>query len=55
MLKLFVCIIAIVIYIFAFGNNLNKPSLIACMALYIIYTVIEVSVLTRILKEKKNA
>ena len=55
MLKLFVIAIAAVIYIFTFRENLNKPSLITSMALYIVYTVIEVSVLTRILKGKKNA
>ena len=54
-LKLFICIIAAVIYIFLFRKNLNKPALFACMGLYLVYTFIEVSVLTKLLKEKKNA
>ena len=55
MIKLFICVIAAVIYIFIFRTNLNKPSLFACMGLYLIYTFIEVSVLTKLLKKKKNA
>ncbi len=55
MVKLFICVIAALIYIFIFRKNLNKPSLFACMGLYLVYTFIEVSVLTKLLKEKKNA
>ena len=54
MVKLFVCIIAALIYIFMFRNNLNKPALFTCMGLYLVYTLIEVSVLTKMLKEKRN-
>ena len=52
--KLFVCIIAALIYIFMFRNNLNKPALFTSMGLYLVYTLIEVSVLTKLLKGKKN-
>jgi hypothetical protein len=55
MLKLFICAIAAFIYIFSFRNQLNKPALFACIALYFIYTLFEVSILTRLLKGKKNA
>ena len=55
MVKLFICIIAAIIYIFLFRKNLNKPALFGCMGLYLVYTFIEVSVLTKLLKEKKNA
>jgi Na+-transporting NADH:ubiquinone oxidoreductase subunit NqrE len=55
MVKLFICIIAALIYIFMFRNELNKPALFTCMGLYLVYTFIEVSVLTKLLKEKKNA
>ena len=55
MVKLFICIIAALIYIFMFRKNLNKPGLFTCMGLYLVYTLIEVSVLTKMLKEKKNA
>lgn len=55
MVKLFICVIAAMIYIFLYRKNLNKPALFTCMALYLVYTFIEVSVLTKLLKEKKNA
>ncbi|MFI5185165.1 MAG: hypothetical protein ACHQF0_00405 [Chitinophagales bacterium] len=55
MIKLFICLIAAVIYIFLFRKNLNKPALFVCMGLYLVYTFIEVSVLTKLLKKKKNA
>lgn len=54
MVKLFVCIIAALIYIFVFRDNLNKPALFTSMGLYLVYTFIEVSVLTKLLKGKKN-
>src|SRR5204863_9443973 len=54
MVKLFVCIIAALIYIFMFRNNLNKPALFTSMGLYLVYTFIEVSVLTKLLMAKKN-
>jgi hypothetical protein len=55
MLKLFICAIAAFVYIFSFRDQLNKPALFTCMGLYFIYTFFEVSILTRILKGKKNA
>ena len=55
MLKLLICALAAFIYIFSFRNQLNKPALFACIGLYFIYTMVEVSILTRLLKGKKNA
>ena len=55
MIKLFICVIAALIYIFLFRKNLNRPALFICMGLYLVYTFIEVSVLTKMLKEKRNA
>jgi hypothetical protein len=55
MLKLFICAAAAFIYIFSFRNQLNKPALLACIGLYFIYTLFEVSILTRLLKGKRNA
>jgi hypothetical protein len=55
MLKLFICAIAAFVYIFSFRDQLNKPALFTCVGLYFIYTFFEVSILTRILKGKKNA
>jgi hypothetical protein len=55
MIKLFICVIAALIYIFLFRKDVNRAALFTCMGLYLIYTFIEVSVLTKMLKEKKNA
>ncbi|MET0393750.1 MAG: hypothetical protein ABW019_11445 [Chitinophagaceae bacterium] len=43
------------IYIMATREKVNKPAIAICMFLYLVYTFLEVSVLTRMLKEKKNA
>jgi hypothetical protein len=55
MIKLFVCIIVAYIYIMSVKKDVNKPGLFVCMGLYIVYTVIEVSSVTRLLRKKKNA
>ena len=55
MLKLFACIIAAFIYISIYKSNLNKPALFVCMGLYLVYTFMEISILMKMLKQKKNA
>lgn len=55
MIKFFVCAGAAFIYIMAVKKNVNKPALFACMALYMIYSFIEISSLTKLLKQNKNA
>jgi ACR3 family arsenite efflux pump ArsB len=55
MIKLFVSIIAAFIYISIFKKQINKPALFICMGLYLIYTFLEVSILTKQLKLKSNA
>jgi hypothetical protein len=55
MLKLFVCIIAAFVYIAMYKSNLNKAALFICMALYLVYTFLEVASLTKLLKQRKNA
>jgi len=55
MIKLFVCVAAAFIYFTAAKPNINKPGLFVCMGLYVVYTVIEVSSLTKLLRKKKNA
>lgn len=54
MIKLFVCMIAAFIYISIYQKNVNKPALFTLMGLYLLYTFLEVSVLTKLLKEKRN-
>jgi Ca2+/Na+ antiporter len=55
MIKLFVCIVVAFIYFTSAKKNINKPGLFVCMGLYVVYTVIEVSSLTKLLRKKKNA
>jgi hypothetical protein len=53
-IKLFLCMIAAFIYIATYKKDLNKPALFTLMGLYLLYTFIEVSTLTRLLKLKGN-
>lgn len=55
MMKLFICIIAAFVYISMYKKDLNKPALFFCMGLYLVYTFLEVSVLMKLLKQKKDA
>lgn len=54
-LKFFICIIAALIYIMTFRKEINKPALFICMGLYLVYTFIEITSLTKSLKRKSNA
>jgi hypothetical protein len=54
MIKLFICMIAAFIYISIYQKNLNKPALFICMALYLVYTFMEVGVLMKLLRTKNN-
>lgn len=55
MIKFFTCLVAAFAYIMVVKKNVNKPALIICLGLYVVYTVIEVSSLQKLLKQKKNA
>jgi hypothetical protein len=54
-LKMLICLIAAFIYISTFQSEVNKPAIFGCMILYFVYTFVEVSILLRLSKEKKNA
>jgi hypothetical protein len=53
--KFFVIAVSAFIYIMMAGKNVNKPALVTCMFLYVVYTFIEVALLLKLLKKKKNA
>jgi hypothetical protein len=55
MIKFFLIAIAAFIYIMSVKKNINKPALMICMGLYIVYTFIEVTSLQKMMKQKKNA
>ena len=54
MFKLFICLIAAFIYIAIYKKGLNKPEFFACMGMYLVYTLLEVSILTRLLRKRPN-
>jgi len=53
--KLIVLVAVAVVYILSVKKNINKPALFACMGLYLLYTLLEVSGLMKLAKRKKNA
>lgn len=55
MIKFFICMVAAFAYIMMEKKNVNKPALIICMGLYLVYTFVEVSSLQKLLKQRKNA
>ena len=52
--KLFLCMIAAFVYIAINKRNLNKPAFFTCMGLYLVYTFLEVTSLTRLLRRKPH-
>lgn len=55
LLKMFVIVAAIFIYIYVTGGQVNKPALFTSMTIYLIYTSIEVIQLMKIARRKPNA
>jgi len=55
LLKMFVIIGGLFIYIYAFGGNVNIPGLFTAMALYLFYTSVEVIQLMKIARKKTDA
>jgi len=55
MIKFFICAIVAFVYIQITKKEVNKPALFICMALYLVYSFMEVSVLTKMLRNKPNA
>lgn len=53
--KMFACMIAVLIYVFLLRTKINKPGLFTAMGMYIVYTVVEVTTLTKLARNKKNA
>jgi hypothetical protein len=55
LVKLLVCMAAVLVYAMVVGNNINKGAIFTCMFLYFLYTFIEIRSLMRWNKERKNA
>ena len=55
LVKIFIVIIALAVYLFITKGKINKPSVFTAMGLYILYTFIEVKQLMKISRRKTNA
>jgi hypothetical protein len=55
MIKLFVCMVVVLLYALTAGKNINKGGLFASIFLYLVYTILEMRSLLRWNKERKNA
>jgi hypothetical protein len=55
LMKMFVIMGAILIYILVTGGEVNKPSILTSMAFYLLYTSIEVIQLMKIARRNPNA
>ena len=53
--KMFICMFAVLIYVFLFRNKMNRSGIFTAMSMYIIYTVAEVSALMKAARKKTNA
>jgi hypothetical protein len=54
MMKFFVFATVAFVYIFTYKKNINKPALLGCLALYILYTFFEIRTVLKQAK-RKNA
>jgi len=52
--KMMICLVTVFIYISIVGKGVNKGGIFGCMFLYLIYTTIEVIILMKLSKPKKN-
>ncbi len=52
--KLMACAVAAFIYILASGKSLNKPGLFVCMGLYLVYSLVEMRIIMKHSKQRKN-
>ena len=55
LLKMVIIMVAVIVYIFVTGGKVSKPTLFTAMALYFVYTSIEVTQLMKIARRKPNA
>lgn len=54
MIKMLFCAAAVIIYALIAKPNINKPALYVSMALYFVYSFIEVRMIFRLMKQQKN-
>jgi hypothetical protein len=52
--KMMICLITVFIYVIIVGKGVNKGGIFGCMFLYLLYTTLEVVILMKLSKQKKN-
>ena len=55
LLKMFVIVGAILVYIVALGGEVNKPSILTSLCIYLVYTFLEVVQLMKIARKNPDA
>ncbi len=55
LIKMFIIVVAIVIYILVMGGKTDKLSILTAMGIYIIYTAVEIVQLMKIARKKPDA
>jgi hypothetical protein len=53
--RMFICVVAVFIYVSIVGRGVNKGAVFGCMFLYFVYTGAEVAILMKMSKHQKNA
>jgi len=53
--KLFICAITALVYIMITREHVNKGGIFGCLALYVIYSAAEVTILMKLSKQNRNA
>lgn len=48
LIKMLICLVAVMIYAMASGGAINRNGILACFVLYLLYTILEVRVLQRL-------
>jgi hypothetical protein len=54
-IKMALCLFSSFLYIMISAKDVNKGGIIGCMVFYALYTVLEVVILMKVSKQKKNA
>ncbi len=53
-IKMMICLFSALLYIMAAGKGVDKAGIFMCMFLYFLYTFVEMGILMKISKQKKN-
>lgn len=53
-LRMFICILLVVSYVWIVGKSFNQPSLLLCFVFYFMYSFVEAGRITLALKKMKN-